>query len=205
VGPGSSGGPGIPPYSRSVPILHQHHLMQRSSRHGSGLGSNRIQDSAFHAIAESVETATSGGAGDDGFLQRVQYSVWPDVAREWEEIDRQTDVPAERQVENVVDRVLALSPEDPLRTRFSAEAQERFGAWRRELEHRIRSGALSPAMHLAKARSLLPKLALIFHLAESDLPDGEITLLQWVAGNGVARKRNAASRAGPHSAVNCGL
>jgi uncharacterized protein DUF3987 len=127
-----------------------------------------------------VADAASGGASDDGFLQRFQLLVWPDVTRDWEEIDRQTDVSAERQVESVVDHVLALSPEDPLRMRFSAEAQERFGVWRRELEHRIRSGSLSPAMesHLAKARSLLPKLALIFHLAESDSPVGEIALVQ---------------------------
>jgi Protein of unknown function (DUF3987) len=127
-----------------------------------------------------VADAAGGGAGDDGFLQRFQLLVWPDVVREWEEVDRQTNVTAERQVESLLDRILLLSPEDPLRTRFSAEAQERFGEWRRELEQKVRSGTLSPPMesHLAKARSLLPKLALIFHLAESDSPDGEITLKQ---------------------------
>jgi putative DNA primase/helicase len=106
--------------------------------------------------------------------------VWPDVAREWAEMDRKPDMRAERQVEQVLDRILLLSPEDPLRTRFSAEAQERFGVWRRELEQRVRSGHLSPAMesHLAKSRSLLPKLALIFHLAESDPSDEEITVLE---------------------------
>ena len=124
--------------------------------------------------------AAGGGAGDDGFLQRFQLLVWPDVAREWDEIDRQTDVTAERQVETLLDRILLLSPEDPLRTRFSAEAQERFAAWRRGLEGKVRSRSLSPAIesHLAKSRSLLPKLALIFHLAENERMEGEITLLQ---------------------------
>src|SRR5690349_7849938 len=52
--------------------------------------------------------------------------------------------------------------------RFSAAAQERFSAWRKELEQKIRGGHLEPALesHLAKSRSLLPKLALLFHLAE---------------------------------------
>ena len=127
-----------------------------------------------------VADALSGGAGDDGLLQRFQLLVWPDVAREWEEIDRQTDLRAERRVEDVLDRILQLSPEDPLRTRFTSEALERFTSWRRELEPKIRSGSLSPAMesHLAKSRSLLPKLALILHIAESESPTGEITLAQ---------------------------
>lgn len=116
--------------------------------------------------------AANGGAGDNGFLQRFQLLVWPDVAREWEEIDRQTDVRAERRIEDLADRILLLSPEDPLRTRLSPEAQERLGTWRRELEQKVRSGALSPGLesHLAKSRSLLPKLALIFHLADSRKP-----------------------------------
>jgi hypothetical protein len=37
-----------------------------------------------------VADAASGGAGDDGFLQRFQLLVWPDVAREW------ADRPADR-------------------------------------------------------------------------------------------------------------
>ncbi len=127
-----------------------------------------------------VADAASGGAGDDGFLQRFQLLVWPDVAREWDEVDRQTDVRAERQVGELLDRILLLSPEDPLQTRFSAEAQERFGVWRKELERKVRCGGLSPAIesHLAKSRSLLPKLALIFHLAESERLEGEIALVQ---------------------------
>ena len=69
-----------------------------------------------------VADAVNGGSGDDGFLQRFQVLVWPDVAREWEEIDRQTDVRAERRVEELLDSILLLSPEDPLRTRFNGEA-----------------------------------------------------------------------------------
>jgi len=74
---------------------------------------------------------------------------------------------------------LQISAEDPFRARFSAVAQERFSAWRRELEEKIRGGHLEPALesHLAKSRSLLPKLALIFHLAENGKKE-EIPLIE---------------------------
>jgi hypothetical protein len=44
----------------------------------------------------------------------------------------------------------------------------------------VRGENLSPAMesHLAKSRSLLPKLALIFHLAEGERMEGEIAMMQ---------------------------
>jgi len=82
-------------------------------------------------------------------------------------------------VEQILDRLLRISPEDPFRARFSPEAQERFSAWRKELEQKIRSGHLEPALesHLAKSRSLLPKLALLFHLAE-DGKEEEIPLIE---------------------------
>ncbi len=123
--------------------------------------------------------AVTGGAGDDGFMQRFQVLVWPDVSRHWEEIDRAPDSRAERRVEEILDRLLRLSADDPLRTHFSAAAQELFSAWRKGLEQKIRSGDLPAALesHLAKSRSLLPKLALIFHLTGENSEE-EIPLLQ---------------------------
>jgi hypothetical protein len=51
---------------------------------------------------------------------------------------------------------------------FNAEAQALFDAWRDELEARLRGEELqrTPAFcsHLAKYRSLMPSLALLFHL-----------------------------------------
>jgi hypothetical protein len=50
--------------------------------------------------------------------------------------------------------------------RFTDEAQKVFDRWRDELESRLRSEDLPPALesHLAKYRSLMPSLALIFQL-----------------------------------------
>jgi hypothetical protein len=52
--------------------------------------------------------------------------------------------------------------------RFTDEAQEVFDRWREELEAKLRTEELPPALesHLAKYRSLMPSLALIFHLIE---------------------------------------
>lgn len=57
---------------------------------------------------------------------------------------------------------------------FAPDAQELFDAWRTELEQRLRSPEIDTqpafASHLAKYRSLMPSLALIFHLV--DIADG---------------------------------
>jgi uncharacterized protein DUF3987 len=52
--------------------------------------------------------------------------------------------------------------------RFTQEAQEVFDRWRDELESRLRAGDLPPALesHLAKYRSLMPSLVLVFQLIE---------------------------------------
>jgi len=120
-------------------------------------------------LQQYVTDAVRGGVGDDGLMQRFQVLVWPDAEAAWEGMDRAADTRAEGQVEQIVERWLELSPEDPFRARFSTAAQERFREWRRELERQIRSGELESGLesHLAKSRSLLPKLALIFHLAEA--------------------------------------
>ena len=66
--------------------------------------------------------------------------------------------------------------------RFSPDAQELFNAWRDELEHRLRADELKnkPAFeaHLSKYRSLMPSLALLFHLVDvlGGKPSGPVSL-----------------------------
>ena len=52
--------------------------------------------------------------------------------------------------------------------RFGLDANDRFVDWRTDLEKRLRSGDLHPALesHLAKYRKLVPALALICHLVD---------------------------------------
>lgn len=130
-------------------------------------------------LEQYLTAAVTGGSGDDGFIQRFQLLVWPDVEPSWEHIDRPPDRRAERRVEEILNRLLQISPEDPFRGRFSAAAQELFAAWRTDLERKIRGGDLPPALesHLAKSRSLLPKLALIFHASQNG-GEEEIPLIE---------------------------
>src|ERR1022692_2070693 len=59
--------------------------------------------------------------------------------------------------------------ENPARFRFASDAQELFVGWLAELEAKIRRNELHAALvsHLSKYRSLMPSLALLFHLADA--------------------------------------
>src|SRR3989454_9579895 len=119
-----------------------------------------------------------GGRGDDGLLQRFQLTVWPDGAGPWRHVDRWPDAAARARVVEIFQRLNTLdpaavgaeelTPEERPFLRFEAEAQELFDGWRTDLEHRLRGGGDHPLRlsHLAKYRSLLPSLALLFHLID---------------------------------------
>lgn len=124
-----------------------------------------------------IQDAAGGGEGADGLLQRLQVVVWPESLGAWTNTDRAPDREAWSRARKVFDALaeydaaaLGLEPDEDGRAglRFSAEAQELFYEWRAELERRVRSGELdhAPAFasHLSKYRSLMPALALLFHL-----------------------------------------
>lgn len=119
------------------------------------------------------------GAADDGFLQRFQLMVWPDVSKHWTNVDRPPNKTAFETINRLIhnlttDRTDNGSSVSSVGTsvrrmeKFDTAALERFESWRAELERRIRAGQDHPAMesHLAKYRSLVPSLALIIHVAE---------------------------------------
>jgi len=122
--------------------------------------------------------AVFGGRGDDGLLQRFQLAVWPDGAGPWRHVDRWPDAAARARAVEIFQRLNTLepgamgaedlTPEERPFLRFDAEAQELFDGWRADLEHRLRAEEDHPVLlsHLAKYRSLLPSLALIFHLID---------------------------------------
>jgi hypothetical protein len=127
-------------------------------------------------LQDYISQATNGGAGDDGLLQRMQLIVWPDVSKDWNHVDRIPDTPASDAVYEVYMRLDNITPnigEEVKWIQFDVGGQLAFNEWRSELEHRLRPGEMPEAVesHLAKYRSLMPSLALLFHLIDTPEAD----------------------------------
>jgi putative DNA primase/helicase len=104
--------------------------------------------------------------------------LYPDPPGKWVNVDRYPDTAAKNRAFEVFKALDALDPrclgvevdEDrgiPF-LRFAADAQALFDEWRDDLENRLRARGDSPVIqcHLGKYRSLMPSLALLFHLVE---------------------------------------
>ena len=117
-----------------------------------------------------------GGGGDDGLLQRFQLMVYPDIRSTWENIDRSPDGEARHHAYAVFERLREINVDGVITgyglpyLRFTELAQNLFDSWRSDLETRLRSDDLPPAIeaHLSKYRSLVPSLALLIHLANGE-------------------------------------
>jgi hypothetical protein len=132
-------------------------------------------------ISRYVRRASLDGGGGDGLIQRFQLLVWPDVSPQWYDVDESPDSDARRKAWKVFERMSRLDRDElhnlgahkgygdkTYAFRFTEDAREEFVAWREQLELRLRSHELSPALegHFAKYRKLVPALALINHLAD---------------------------------------
>lgn len=151
-----------------------------------GRGSVEIPDltlSMFGGIQpgklnEYVRQATKGGAGADGLLARFQVAVYPDYDQTFRNVDRPPDLAAQERAFNAARHLFEIDPTaigakaipgtERHYLQLTNEAQDLFDKWRPRLENALRKGDLHPALesHYAKYRSLIPKLALIFHLVE---------------------------------------
>ena len=130
-------------------------------------------------LGEYVREALEGGAGADGLLQRFGLMVFPDISPVYQYIDRYPDKPARENVNSLVRKLHELDVEaiatigEFCKTpylQFDDSAQEIFIEWLCKLETRLRSNEDHPAIisHLSKYRKLVPALALINHLSDSD-------------------------------------
>jgi len=140
--------------------------------------------------------AMEQGRFDDGLIQRFQLLVYPDVSSEWHNVDRWADTEARKAAYATYDyldhldvvslcREWADAPTEGIAyLRFAEAAQPRFDAWRTELELRLRSGEESPSLesHFAKYRGLIPKLALLIHLAERGQGNVALSALERAIG-----------------------
>jgi hypothetical protein len=138
-------------------------------------------------LASYVRGAVEGEGGADGLLQRFQLLVWPDRQRPYVNVDRYADAAAKNRAFKIfefLDSIMGeklgakrdeLNPDSIPALRFSPEAQVLFNGWLGALMKRLLSPELeaTPAFHahLSKYPSLMPSLALIFHLV--DIADGK--------------------------------
>jgi len=115
--------------------------------------------------------ALRDGPSNDGLIQRFQLLAWPDTKRSWTYQDRPPDAGAMKVAEDVYRRIVEMDPDRPLRLKFAPDAQALFVAWLTDLETRLLADDTSPFMraHLAKYRSLMPTLALLFSIADNSL------------------------------------
>lgn len=130
-----------------------------------------------------LHAAVANADGADGLMQRFQLAVYPDVPKEWRNVDRWPDTPARSNAYETIQRLSTAKPyEFGAQTdefdpdgipflRFDTAAQEVFDGWRLQLETRLRNGGEHAAIeaHLAKYRSLIPSLALLIHLADGEI------------------------------------
>lgn len=132
-------------------------------------------------LRQYLVDAIKGGPGDDGLFQCFHLLVWPDFPKAWNLIDRPVNQGAAERVGLLYERLVELFADDSLRFKLSDESQMLFFAWWTDLERKIRSGDLHPALaaHLGKFRSLMPSLALLFELADAGTSGetGEVSLI----------------------------
>jgi hypothetical protein len=112
---------------------------------------------------------------NDGLIQRFQVLVYPDEPRDWQLIDQYPDHEAKNRAFAVFERLAAMdftahgaTLEEGAKAphfHFSPDAQRFFYDWLTTHEGKLRRNGEEPIMieHLAKFRSLMPSLALIFH------------------------------------------
>ena len=129
---------------------------------------------------------TRNNIENDGLLQRFQVLIYPDEPTgELEIIDEYPNLDAKDQAFTIVEKLAGMDfleyggQTDEFTKipyfHFSPVAQVFFNGWLLSLETRLQSNDEEPVMieHLAKYRSLMPSLALIFYLIE--LANGGVT------------------------------
>ena len=119
------------------------------------------------------------GAGDDGLVERFQLMVYPDKG-EFRFTDRSPSKTHKEQAFQVFQRLsdIEYQPEEEDRPalRFDEQAQQLFNSWYCELMTRISGDGISLQIesHLGKYPSLMPSLALVFHVVRHG-PAGQIS------------------------------
>ena len=131
------------------------------------------------AMIEPFLRGSLEGYGDDGLIQRFQLLVYPETPKNYRYIDR---LPKGRETARDSFKKLSLLTPEAVNAKiltsdaggyaflqFNDEAQDFFQTWLTELENDLRSDVFENSTiesHLSKYRSLMPSLALLFHLLD---------------------------------------
>jgi len=141
------------------------------------------------SMIQSYLRTASDTAGADGLIQRFQILVYPLNTRPYNYLDRPSR--NSDHIQRLFTSMYDLSPEQvggkkltsgESFLQFDTPAQAFFEDWLTSLERTLRSGEIEdPALvsHLAKYRSLMPSLALIFstlEILDSKAPIGSVSL-----------------------------
>lgn len=125
-------------------------------------------------IKQYVQMAQSGSSHNDGLLQRFQLLVWPDLSETFVFVDRPPNQVALAAMNAAMlglrdgGKAGQLQQHGSRLLNFDADAQVFFNDWYVRNEELLRKDSRSPSeqAHFAKYRSLVPALALLFHLLE---------------------------------------
>jgi hypothetical protein len=149
-----------------------------------GRGSIRIENACI-SILGGIQPAklasylyqSMRGNDNDGLFQRLQLLVYPDEPPAAKIVDRYPNTEAKTRAYKIIEKLAhmdfiqagaTVSDDDGIPFfRFDNSAQEMFYAWFDELNDKMRTDD-EPIVteHLGKFRSLMPSLALIFHLID---------------------------------------
>ena len=98
-----------------------------------------IQPSKIAPVVRGAMTGTM----NDGLIQRLQLTVWPDDVPNWKPVDRHPDGAARKAFERVFQALHAVGGVHPIVYRFSPDAQDMFRDWMTVLHGEVRRGQLS--------------------------------------------------------------
>lgn len=118
-----------------------------------------------------ILSGQANGSGDDGLVERLQLAVFPDKPP-FKYVDRSPNLAAANRATDVFRRLDSIPFDvdgDIPVLRFAPDAQERFSQWYVQVNECLSSDGISPVIesHLGKFPSLIPALALIFHIVDN--------------------------------------
>jgi putative DNA primase/helicase len=170
-------------YSGNVP--YDVDRIKRGHRRLKGLSLGMFGATTPDGLRAYVADAVKHHRIENGFLQRYQLLVWPDLQMRPQARNFVKRVPGEEfhNVQEMFNRAVRIDPEAPLRYQFTDRAQERFDSWEEENSRKVYETDTDSPMgsHLAKYPKLVSVLAASFAFMKGeeeffDLPELELAI-----------------------------